>query len=75
MANWPRRPAPTEVLRARAFIRQTWGLGGGEEKLEADFNQFARTVDKQRVVLTAGNFSVLDVFDRTPTGPIHARSS
>ncbi|WP_454753704.1 carbohydrate porin [Cupriavidus necator] len=54
--------------RARAFVRQTWGLGGGEEKLDADFNQFARTVDKQRVVLTAGNFGVLDVFDLNPYG-------
>ncbi len=57
-----------KFYRARAFIRQTWGLGGGDEKLEADFNQFARTVDKQRVVLTAGNFSVLDVFDQNPYG-------
>lgn len=54
--------------RARAFIRQTWGLGGGEETLEEDFNQFARTVDKRRVVLTAGNFGVIDVFDQNPYG-------
>ncbi len=59
--------SPT-FYRARAFVRQTWGLGGGEETLEADFNQFARTVDKHRVVLTAGNFSVLDVFDLNPYG-------
>lgn len=57
-----------KFYRARAFIRQTWGLGGGDEKLEADFNQFARTVDKQRVVLTAGNFGVIDVFDQNPYG-------
>jgi hypothetical protein len=57
-----------EVLSARAFIRQTWGLGGGEEKLEADFNQFARTVDKQRVVLTAGNFERARCFDQNPYG-------
>ncbi|QQX84814.1 carbohydrate porin [Cupriavidus necator] len=54
--------------RARAFVRQTWGLGGGSETLEADFNQFARTVDQQRVVLTAGNFGVLDVFDQNEFG-------
>lgn len=54
--------------RARAFVRQTWGLGGGSEALEADFNQFARTVDQQRVVLTAGNFGVLDVFDQNEFG-------
>ncbi len=57
-----------KFYRARAFIRQTWGLGGGEEKLEADFNQFDRPVDRQRVVLTAGNFGVLDVFDQNPYG-------
>jgi len=57
-----------KFYRARAFVRQVWGMGGGEETLEADFNQFARTVDKQRVVLTAGNFGVIDVFDQNPYG-------
>ncbi|WP_257992239.1 carbohydrate porin [Cupriavidus pauculus] len=57
-----------KVYRARAFIRQYWGLGGGDETLESDFNQFARTVDKQRLVLTAGNFGVIDVFDQNPYG-------
>ncbi|AQV92788.1 carbohydrate porin [Cupriavidus necator] len=54
--------------RARAFLRQNWNLGGGSETLEEDFNQFARTVDRQRVVLTAGNFGVLDVFDQNEFG-------
>lgn len=49
--------------RQRAFLRQTWGLGGGSEKVEADLNQMAGTVDKDRFVLTLGNFSALDVFD------------
>ena len=47
----------------RLFIRQTWNHGGGSEKVESDFNQMAGTVDKNRFVLTAGNFSTLDVFD------------
>ncbi|HPU54420.1 MAG TPA: carbohydrate porin, partial [Burkholderiaceae bacterium] len=47
----------------RLFVRQTWNQGGGSEKLHADFNQMAATVDRHRVVLTAGNFSTLDVFD------------
>ena len=47
----------------RLFIRQTWNLGGGSEKVESDFNQMAGNVDKNRFVLTAGNFSTLDVFD------------
>ncbi|MGN8089023.1 carbohydrate porin [Ralstonia sp. 22086] len=51
------------LYRARTFLRQTWGLGGDTEKVDADFNQFANVVDKRRVVLTAGNFAVPDVFD------------
>lgn len=54
-------PDPT-VYRARAFFRQTVGLGGTEDQ-EADMNRFAGPVDKRRLVFTAGNFSVLDVFD------------
>lgn len=49
--------------RARLFLRQTWGLGGDKEWLGSDQNQLAGTVDANRVVLTAGNLSVLDVFD------------
>jgi hypothetical protein len=47
----------------RLFWRQTWNQGGEREWLASDFNQMARWVDKNRFVLTAGNFSVLDVFD------------
>ena len=49
--------------RARLFLRQTWGFGGGTEKVESDMNQLAGSVDKRRLVLTAGNLSVMDVFD------------
>lgn len=52
-----------KLYRQRLFLRQTWGLGGGDEKVEADLNQMAGTVDKNRFVLTLGNFSSLDVFD------------
>ena len=52
-----------KLYRQRLFLRQTWGLGGGEEAVEADLNQMAGAVDKNRVVLTVGNFSTLDVFD------------
>ena len=51
------------LYRARAFLRQRWDLGGDTEKIDADFNQCANVVDKRRVVLTAGNFAVPDVFD------------
>lgn len=47
----------------RLFWRQTWNQGGEREWLASDFNQMARQVDKNRFVLTAGNFSTLDVFD------------
>jgi len=49
--------------RQRLFLRQTWGLGGEQEHQDGDLNQMAGFVDKNRVVLTVGNFSLLDVFD------------
>jgi hypothetical protein len=49
--------------RARLFARQTWGFGGGSEKMESDANQLAGSVDRRRLVLTAGNLSLLDIFD------------
>jgi hypothetical protein len=49
--------------RQRLFMRKTWGEGGGSEHVDADFNQMAGTVDRNRWVLTVGNFSLLDVFD------------
>src|SRR5258706_14876074 len=49
--------------RARLFARQTWGFGGGSEKMEPDANQLAGSVDRRRLVSTAGNLSVLDIFD------------
>lgn len=52
-----------KAYRQRLFLRQTWNRGGGEEKVESDINQLAGVVDKNRFVLTAGNFSTLDVFD------------
>ena len=52
-----------KVYRQRAFLRQTWNLGGGSEAVEPDLNQMAGLVDRNRFVLTVGNFSTLDVFD------------
>jgi hypothetical protein len=51
------------VYRARFFLRQTWGLGGEKQPVESDMNQLAGMVDKRRFVITAGNFSPLDIFD------------
>jgi hypothetical protein len=59
-----RTAGPNPVFyRARLFLRQTWGFGGGTEAVESDANQLAGVVDKRRLVLTAGNLSVLDIFD------------
>ena len=52
-----------KLYRQRLFLRQTLGLGGEEEHIDSDINQMAGTVDKNRLVLTIGNFSALDVFD------------
>ena len=51
------------LYRARLFLRQTWGLGGDTEEVESKANQLAGIADKNRVVLTVGNMSILDIFD------------
>ena len=50
--------------RARAFLRQTWNIGAASDSVEADQNQLAGKASPQRWVLTAGNFSAVDVFDK-----------
>jgi high affinity Mn2+ porin len=47
----------------RAFLRQTIDLGGDSGKVDADINQFAQTQTSDRLVLTLGKFSVVDMFD------------
>ena len=47
----------------RAFIRQTISLGGEAHKVDAGINQFAESQTADRLVLTVGRFSVVDVFD------------
>ena len=48
---------------ARAWVRQTFELGGDMQKVEADAHQLGGFRDSRRVVLHAGKFSVMDVFD------------
>lgn len=48
---------------ARMFVRHTWDMGGEQEVVESGMNQLAGKVDKRRWVLTAGNLSVMDIFD------------
>jgi high affinity Mn2+ porin len=48
----------------RAFLRQTIDLGGDTQKVDAGFNQFAGTQTSDRIVITAGKFGVVDIFDK-----------
>ncbi len=48
---------------ARAFLRQTFNQEGDKIVLENDANQITQTVSSNRVVITAGQFSTLDIFD------------
>ncbi|PQO94858.1 carbohydrate porin [Massilia phosphatilytica] len=54
--------SPT-FYRARLFLRQTWNLGGDLQPVASDMNQLAGSVASRRVVLTAGNLAVSDLFD------------
>lgn len=47
----------------RAFVRQTFDLGGDRESIDPDENQLGRSVDTKHLTLTAGKFAVTDVFD------------
>jgi high affinity Mn2+ porin len=47
----------------RAFIRQTFELGGASEKIEPGINEFGGSRTADRLVFTVGRFSVSDLFD------------
>ncbi len=47
----------------RWFLRQTVNLGGESESVAADQNVLAGTRTRDRLVLTAGRISVVDIFD------------
>ena len=51
---------------SRAFLRKTWDLEGEQESVESAPNQLAGVRSKNRVVLSAGKMSVVDVFDANP---------
>jgi hypothetical protein len=52
-----------KAYRARLFARHTWNLGGDWEDQASEQNQVKTRYSSERVVLTAGNLAVLDVFD------------
>ncbi len=49
---------------SRYFLRQTFGFGGESVELPSGQMQLGEHVDSRRLVITAGNFSVLDVLDK-----------
>lgn len=55
----------------RYYVRQTINVGGDSQKVDADINQFAGSQTSNRLVLTVGKFSVVDVLipTNTPTIP------
>jgi high affinity Mn2+ porin len=52
------------IYRSRLFVRQTFGFGGQSIELPSGQLQLGQHVDSRRLVLTLGNFSALDVFDK-----------
>ena len=55
--------AQAKFYSARAFLRQTINQEGDKVVLENEANQITQTVSSNRVVVTAGQFSTLDIFD------------
>ncbi len=55
--------ADLKFYRQRAFIRHTENFSDDLNKLEEEANQFPMLVSKNRLVVTTGNFSLLDVMD------------
>jgi high affinity Mn2+ porin len=47
----------------RMFVRQTIDLGGETQRVESGINQFAGSQTADRIVITVGKFSVVDIFD------------
>jgi high affinity Mn2+ porin len=56
--------ADPKITIPRLFLRQTFGLGGAREHLDADQLQFAESVDVERITVTGGKVSVWDIFDQ-----------
>jgi hypothetical protein len=53
-----------QLYRSRLYLKQRFDLGGDRVDKTSDPMQLAKKVDSHRIVLTAGNFSFLDVFDK-----------
>ena len=55
--------AQAKFYSARAFARHTINQEGDKVVLENEANQITQTVSSNRIVLTGGQFSTLDIFD------------
>lgn len=51
------------ICNQRYFLRQTIGLGGRAEQIEAGQNQLAGPVDSNRLTFPIGKYAVPDIFD------------
>jgi hypothetical protein len=56
--------AAPQLYRSRAYLQQTFGLGGGAVDRESDQLQLGGRVDRRRIVFSLGNVNVLDFFDK-----------
>jgi hypothetical protein len=54
--------------RSRSYLRQTFGFGGDRIEQESGPTQLGTTDDSRRLVVIAGNFSILDFFDKNAFG-------
>jgi high affinity Mn2+ porin len=55
-------PKP-KLYMARAFLRQSWGLGDSQDVVDSGANQLAGKVYQRQIALTVGKLSVTDIFD------------
>lgn len=53
-----------QLYHSRIFVKQTFGLGGQQIVKESGPMQLGTHYDSRRLVLVAGNFSILDFFDK-----------
>ena len=47
----------------RVFLRQTIDLGGEAQTVDSEANQLAGSQTANRIVITAGKFTLTDIFD------------
>ena len=56
--------ATPTVYLSRVYLRHTFNFGGTSEIKNSDPMQLGATVQSHRLVITVGNFSILDLFDK-----------